>query len=50
VELGSFNYDPDGDGKKPAIQGSFATTWVKVDGQWRVLSDAGGVPPAEAKP
>ena len=50
VELGSFNFDPDGDGKKPAIQGSFATTWVKVDGQWRVLSDAGGEAPAAAKP
>jgi len=42
VEYGSFNFDPDGDGKKPAVQGSFATTWAKVDGEWRVLSDAGG--------
>jgi uncharacterized protein (TIGR02246 family) len=42
IENGSFNFDPDGDGKKPAIQGSFATTWAKVDGEWRVLSDAGG--------
>ncbi|HEY8266515.1 MAG TPA: nuclear transport factor 2 family protein [Steroidobacteraceae bacterium] len=46
-ETGSFNVDPDGEGKKPAIQGSFATTWAKVDGQWRALSDAGGEnPPA----
>ena len=42
LETGSFNFDPDGDGKKPAVQGSFATTWAKVDGEWRVLSDAGG--------
>jgi uncharacterized protein (TIGR02246 family) len=42
MENGSFNFDPDGDGKKPAVQGSFATTWAKIDGEWRVLSDAGG--------
>ena len=42
VEYGNFSMDPDGDGKKPAVQGSFATTWAKVDGEWRVLSDAGG--------
>lgn len=42
VENGSFNFDPDGDGKKPAVQGTFATTWAKTDGEWRVLSDAGG--------
>ena len=42
VETGSFNFDPDGDGKKEAVQGSFATTWAKVDGEWRVLADAGG--------
>lgn len=42
VETGSFTMDPDGDGKKSAIQGSFATTWAKVDGQWRAVSDAGG--------
>lgn len=42
IENGSFTFDPDGDGKKPAVQGSFATTWAKVDGEWRVLSDAGG--------
>jgi uncharacterized protein (TIGR02246 family) len=42
VEYGNFSMDPDGEGKKPAVQGSFATTWAKVDGEWRVLSDAGG--------
>jgi uncharacterized protein (TIGR02246 family) len=42
IENGTFTFDPDGDGKKSAIQGSFATTWAKADGEWRVLSDAGG--------
>ena len=42
MENGSFTFDPDGDGRKPAVQGSFATTWAKADGEWRVLSDAGG--------
>jgi uncharacterized protein (TIGR02246 family) len=46
VETGSFNFDPDGGGKKPAVQGSFTTTWAKVDGEWRVLADTGGEPPA----
>ena len=50
VELGSFSFDPDGEGKKPAHQGSFATTWAKVDGQWRVTSDAGGDNVEAAKP
>ncbi len=50
VEFGSFNFDPDGEGKKPARQGSFATTWAKVDGQWRVTSDAGGDNLEAAKP
>ena len=48
-ETGSFTVDPDGEGKKPAIQGSFATTWAKVDGQWRAVSDAGGENAAAAK-
>jgi ketosteroid isomerase-like protein len=42
VETGSFTADPDGDGKKPAVQGSFVTSWIKVDGQWHALTDAGG--------
>jgi ketosteroid isomerase-like protein len=50
VEFGSFTFDPDGEGKKPARQGSFATTWAKVDGQWRVTSDAGGDNIEAAKP
>ncbi len=50
MENGSFTFDPDGDGKKSAIQGSFATTWAKTDGEWRVLSDAGGENVASATP
>jgi uncharacterized protein (TIGR02246 family) len=50
IETGSFNFDPDGDGKKPAVQGSFATTWAKADGEWRVLSDAGGANPEAPAP
>lgn len=50
MENGSFTFDPDGDGKKSAIQGSFATTWAKTDGEWRVLSDAGGENVAAATP
>ena len=50
VEFGSFTFDPDGEGKKPARQGAFATTWAKVDGQWRVTSDAGGDNLEAAKP
>ena len=50
VETGSFSVDPDGEGKKPATQGSFATAWAKVDGQWRAVSDAGGENPAAATP
>lgn len=42
IENGNYTFDPDGDGKKPAVQGSFATTWAKIDGEWRVLSDAAG--------
>ncbi len=49
-ENGSFTFDPDGDGKKSAIQGTFVTTWAKTDGEWRVLSDAGGENVAAATP
>lgn len=50
MENGTFTFDPDGDGKKPAIQGTFATTWAKTGGEWRVLSDAGGENVAAATP
>jgi uncharacterized protein (TIGR02246 family) len=50
VETGSFNFDPDGAGKKPAIKGSFVTAWAKVDGQWRAITDAGGENAAAVAP
>lgn len=50
VETGSFTVDPDGEGKKPAIQGSFVTAWAKIDGQWRAITDAGGENAAAAAP
>ncbi len=50
LETGSFNFDPDGAGKKPEVRGSFVTTWVKVDGQWRAAADAGGENAAAAAP
>jgi uncharacterized protein (TIGR02246 family) len=50
VETGSFTFDPDGEGRKPARQGSFGTAWAKVDGQWRAISDAGGDNVEAAKP
>ena len=50
VEIGSFTFDPDGDGRKPAVQGTFVTSWVKADGQWRALTDAGGENAAAATP
>jgi len=50
LETGSFNFDPDGAGKKPEVHGSFVTTWVKVDDQWRAAADAGGENVATATP
>lgn len=50
VETGSFTSDPDGDGKKPAVQGSFVTSWAKVDGEWRAITDAGAENAAAAAP
>jgi uncharacterized protein (TIGR02246 family) len=50
VETGSFTFDPDGDGRKSAVNGTFVTSWVKVDGQWRALTDAGGENKAAATP
>ena len=41
METGSFTFDPDGEGKKPATSGSFVTVWAKVDGKWRAIADAG---------
>lgn len=40
-ELGSFTFDPDGAGEKPAVTGEFVTVWTKADGTWRAAVDAG---------
>ncbi len=41
LETGDIYVDPDGEGTKPATNGSFVTVWAKVDGKWRALADAG---------
>jgi ketosteroid isomerase-like protein len=40
-ELGSFTFDPDGDGETAAVNGEFVTVWTKVDGTWRAAVDSG---------
>jgi uncharacterized protein (TIGR02246 family) len=40
-ELGSWTYDPDGDGEKTGEKGEFVVVWKKVDGEWRCVVDAG---------
>lgn len=40
-ETGQVASDPDGAGEKPARSGAFSTVWRKIDGQWRVIADAG---------
>ncbi len=41
-ETGTIYVDLDGaEGKKPGTNGSFVTVWQKVDGDWRVVADAG---------
>jgi len=42
IEFGTVRTDPDGaEGKEPATDGAFVTTWVKTADGWRVLADAG---------
>lgn len=42
IEFGTLRTDPDGaEGKEPATDGAFVTTWVKTADGWRVLADAG---------
>ncbi len=50
LETGNITLDPDGEGKKPAVQGAFVTVWAKVDGQWRAIADAGTENAKPAKP
>lgn len=40
-ERGSWVYDPDGPGDGQAEGGEFVTVWKKLDGEWKVVVDAG---------
>ena len=41
VERGWWTLDQDGDGEEEETQGEYLTVLLKVDGQWKVLADAG---------
>jgi uncharacterized protein (TIGR02246 family) len=43
VERGVWEYDPDGPGEAEGVNGQYVTTWKKIDGQWQVIMDIGGV-------
>lgn len=50
-ETGEVAVDLDGAGEKPASAGAFSTVWKKIDGQWRVVADAGtSITPAAEGP
>jgi ketosteroid isomerase-like protein len=50
-ELGSSTNDADGDGEAAATTGRYVTVWIKVDGSWRAVADAGtDRKPAETAP
>lgn len=50
-ELGSSTSDADGDGEAAPVTGRYVTVWIKVDGTWRAVADAGtDRKPAEAAP
>jgi len=40
-ELGTFTEDADGAGEAPSTSGEYVTVWVKADGTWRAVADAG---------
>jgi len=40
-ERGHWTSDPDGAGEAPEEYGEYLTVWKKIDGQWKVLHDAG---------
>jgi uncharacterized protein (TIGR02246 family) len=41
IERGDYVVDPDGEGKKSAITGTYLTVWEKIDGKWRATADVG---------
>ncbi|MFQ5690993.1 MAG: YybH family protein [Gemmatimonadota bacterium] len=40
-ERGSFTFDPDGPGEAQEAHGEYVTVYKKIDGQWKVVVDAG---------
>jgi uncharacterized protein (TIGR02246 family) len=48
IERGDFVFDPDGEGRKSAITGTYLTVWEKIDGSWRATADVGAENPAPA--
>ncbi len=42
VERGWWTEDKDGEGEGEAIEGEYTTVFVKVDGEWKILTDSGG--------
>jgi len=46
-ERGNWSEDPDGAGEMPEVYGEYLTVWKKIDGQWKVLHDAGTTLKAE---
>jgi uncharacterized protein (TIGR02246 family) len=46
-ERGNWVSDPDGAGEAPEEYGEYLTVWKKIDGQWKVLHDAGSKIKAE---
>lgn len=40
-ERGSWSFDPDGDGAAEPEKGEYVCVWQKVDGEWKVVVDAG---------
>ncbi|MCW8984026.1 MAG: nuclear transport factor 2 family protein [Thermoanaerobaculales bacterium] len=46
-ERGYWTTDPDGAGEAPEENGEYLTVWKKIDGQWKVMKDAGTTIKAE---
>ena len=49
-ERGNWTSDPDGAGEAPEEYGEFLTVWKKVEGNWKVLYDAGSRIKAKEEP
>ena len=41
IERGWWAQDSDGEGEAEQIEGEYITVMIKVDGQWKILADAG---------